>query len=515
MSITPSTPLSRIRRLVANEVAIDLTAFVVPDVRMAHALRLDPEAAGLRIVSNPRHASVLLIVRELPVELDEAAAIVFSQMPQPRGILIAGSSASTPNIPGVITTDSGQDGLIAGVERLRSLLARSPGTSAVFPTTDEIRSHADASSRSTSFAPGPIRVNAGAIPDGKHDDAKDGKEPASDSAGDTNHTDDMGGMDHGGMGGMDGMDHGDFMSMVAMTEGTPRSRDGLQMEWVETPFGPLFPGLPGGLTLTLTLDGDTIARATARSTVAPAAGRLPVPLPCPISSLPRRLAAIDPFAPVAYRTLAKRAIRAASVAVVRAAGDEDRSEVIALEHERVASHLGWLSAFANLIGVGWLKEQAAELNLAVGRVEMPLDVLAHHAAIEQFLRGVGRMPLLGRRLDGIGHLPREEAAQATGPVARASGQPTDARSDDPAYSGFGFQPVVADGGDAGSRLHVRLGEIRQSLGLIAAANERDNYAGTPRRTSANVGQGGVGTASIETPRGTATLHVHHRGRPGD
>ncbi|TAL91889.1 MAG: Ni Fe-hydrogenase III large subunit, partial [Rhodanobacter sp.] len=44
--------------------------------------------------------------------------------------------------------------------------------------------------------------------------------------------------------------------MVDVTKDLPRSRDGLPMEWVEVPFGPMFPGLPGGLLLTLTLDGD-------------------------------------------------------------------------------------------------------------------------------------------------------------------------------------------------------------------------------------------------------------------
>ena len=36
-----------------------------------------------------------------------------------------------------------------------------------------------------------------------------------------------------------------FMSMVEMTKDLPRSSDDLPMEWVEAPFGPLFPGLPG------------------------------------------------------------------------------------------------------------------------------------------------------------------------------------------------------------------------------------------------------------------------------
>ena len=46
------------------------------------------------------------------------------------------------------------------------------------------------------------------------------------------------------------------MSMIEVTKDLPRSADGLAMDWMEVPFGPVFPGLPGGLKLTLTLDGD-------------------------------------------------------------------------------------------------------------------------------------------------------------------------------------------------------------------------------------------------------------------
>src|SRR5437879_7529253 len=79
-------------------------------------------------------------------------------------------------------------------------------------------------------------------------------------------------MDHADLGEMDHMhmpemEHADlggggFMSMVMMTRDLPRSADGLPMDWLDVPFGPLFPGLPGGLRLRLTLDGDTVVRAT-------------------------------------------------------------------------------------------------------------------------------------------------------------------------------------------------------------------------------------------------------------
>ncbi|HEB57411.1 MAG TPA: NADH-quinone oxidoreductase subunit D, partial [Gammaproteobacteria bacterium] len=57
------------------------------------------------------------------------------------------------------------------------------------------------------------------------------------------------------------------MSMIDVTKDLPRSGDGLPMEWINAPFGPFFPGLPGGLLLTLTLDGDTVAESDARSLI--------------------------------------------------------------------------------------------------------------------------------------------------------------------------------------------------------------------------------------------------------
>ena len=84
---------------------------------------------------------------------------------------------------------------------------------------------------------------------------------------------DHGGHDHGGHdhGGHDhgGHDHGasGFMSMIEVTKDLPRSADGLAMDWMEVPFGPVFPGLPGGLKLTLTLDGDGVTEGQATSLV--------------------------------------------------------------------------------------------------------------------------------------------------------------------------------------------------------------------------------------------------------
>jgi len=67
---------------------------------------------------------------------------------------------------------------------------------------------------------------------------------------------------------------------------------------------------------------------------------------------------------------------------------------------------------------------------------------------------------------------------------------------------LGFAPVVRDGNDAWARLDVRLAELEQSLDLVLVVGavvmpER------PRLTDRD----GSGTATVETPRGAATLSL--------
>ncbi len=97
--------------------------------------------------------------------------------------------------------------------------------------------------------------------------------------GDMDHGEmDHGGMDHGDMdhGGMDhgetdhgGMDHGDMdhgdMEMapggIALAEGG-EDRDGLEMDVLTVPLGPVLPYWPGGLVVRCRLQGDVIVEAS-------------------------------------------------------------------------------------------------------------------------------------------------------------------------------------------------------------------------------------------------------------
>lgn len=269
------------------------------------------------------------------------------------------------------------------------------------------------------------------------------------------------------------------------------------MEWVPAPYGPLFPGLPGGLSLTFTLDGDTVADTEVEPGIK---GHSPARLFCgPVESLPERAAKLDPLAPVAYRLLARRAVENASGAQV--SNEVALSRLGALERERAASHLGWASSFGYLIGDGWLSRQAARLQLSLLWAADIEEVELIKGDLENFIRKVFRTPLLRSKLGGIGVLDRG-AEKATGPVARSAGFETDARSEDPTYRNLGFSSLTSDRNDALARFRLRLEETKQSLDLVLKAG-----------TIADVGflsddaSSGTGTSMIETPRGTATLHI--------
>jgi len=283
-----------------------------------------------------------------------------------------------------------------------------------------------------------------------------------------------------------------FMSMVDLTRDLPASPDGLKMEWITAPFGPFFPGLPGGLGLMLTLDGDSVAKAEAQSLAGSALGR-----DLDAHAFVERLASLVPLAPVGMRALACLALTAA--AGRDGAGEAAAARAAALERERIASHLSWLAGFASQIGMTWLERRAGALQRALRHADMA-DVTARARDIKALLARVRAVPLLRTKLGRIGKAGRDDGT--TGPVARAAGLATDTRGDDPVYGALGFSIVTQSAGDALARLNQRLDEIAQSLDLIARAGAIELPA-PPDIGPAS----GHGMASIETPRGTATAHL--------
>ena len=288
-----------------------------------------------------------------------------------------------------------------------------------------------------------------------------------------------------------------FMSMVDLTEGKPVSPDGLIMEWIDAPFGPFFPGLPGGLGLMLTLDGDSVAAAGASSLASgsPAPGFA-------AKALPDRLATLSPLAPVALRELACRALEAA--AGIAPGPDVAKARVASVERERVASHLSWLADLARQTGLLWLERRAAALHRGLRMADA--DEIARRApAIHALTDRVRRAPLLRDKLAGIGRIDLS-GTESSGPVARASGIETDGRAGEPTYGPLEFSILTQDGNDAWARLLQRLAEIGQSLDLIARAGAIALPAAPDKLPT-----GGHGMAFVETPRGKAALHLNLKG----
>jgi len=281
--------------------------------------------------------------------------------------------------------------------------------------------------------------------------------------------------------------------MVELTEGNPVSPDGLVMEWIDAPFGPFFPGLPGGLHLVLTLDGDSIAGAEVRGMKMAA-----LPSGIDLDDLADRLADVVPLSPVAMRELACRAAEKATGQT--APKDTLAARAAAVERERIASHLNWLAGLARQMGLASLMRRASAQQRSVRMAQA--DELNERADdIRNLLRGMQHGSLLKPKLAGIGALK----GVTDGPVGRAAGYASDTRHSETTYAGLGFEPVTQTEGDAMARLHQRCAEVAQSLDLIAKAGairvpEMPHAAGD-----------GHGMATLETPRGPATLHLTLKG----
>ncbi|MDK8463261.1 heavy metal-binding domain-containing protein [Marinobacter sp. SS13-12] len=506
-----------LQRLVSRALARNLSCLIVPGPEVALAHGLDVTAAGLRISTTPRDAAVLLIVGELSEKMGDAVTVLYAQMPRPRAILMVGGQAPS-TLPGAdISAGLSQEELNEAVVRLQRAFADSAFAASpedfdadvlharieyVCPMHPEVVEDEPGSCPKCGMDL--VAREAGeSTPDHDHEHHHDehqhdhehqhhGHEHEHEHCHDHEHQGhhDHGEHDHGGHD-HEGHDHGGhdhgasgFMSMIEVTKDLPRSADGLQMDWLEVPFGPVFPGLPGGLKLTLTLDGDGVTEGQATSLVGMTTeaeegeGNEESEESEQINAgtFIEHLASAMPLAPVSYRLLA-------CLAIERAAGLNDDQATTqarngALERERIASHLGWLAQVGRQLGFAWLTRRASTLQLKVRDADR--DKLAE---LEPALRTLGthleRTPLLKSRLKGIGLLPPQSSA-LRGPVARAA----------------------HEGGDAWARLWQRLAEISASLEFIRSSGE-------PELASLrNIGDvSGAGEATVDTPRGEARLSL--------
>lgn len=118
------------------------------------------------------------------------------------------------------------------------------------------------------------------------------------------------------------------------------------------------------------------------------------------------------------------------------------------------------------------------------------------------------------RLEGVGKITKQQAIDlgTVGPTARAAGVNVDLRRDDPyaAYDEIPFNVVTAEEGDLLAAAQVRLGEIRESIGIMKYI--LDNLPNgpiavkAPRRIPA-----GEACSRYEAPRGEDIHYVRSSG----
>ncbi|MGB3681981.1 MAG: hypothetical protein WA990_05790, partial [Rubrobacteraceae bacterium] len=266
------------------------------------------EELGLSPVPTPRHADVLFVSGPVTPALEEPLRLIYAAMPRPRYAVALGAEEdlSVPVDAHAARDDSSLE------EAVRALLERIAGGYRGAPPIEE-PAHPDG------------HEGHGEMDHAEHD------------MGDMDHGDhDMEGMDHGGHD-MEGMDHSHMMGDMYESE------DGLALETVEMPLGPVHPATPGGLGLTVTLDGDLVAETELEEgylgrKVAERAVHAD-----PEDAL-EALRWLDPRTPVSVPALYVRAFE--DLAGAEAPGAARFGRVYLLELERASSHLLWLSGFA-------------------------------------------------------------------------------------------------------------------------------------------------------------------------
>ncbi len=633
--------LSGLRRLFARAMARDLTVYLIPGVEIARVNRLDIKDLGMRVVTSPRHANILLIIGKIPSELREHVAVIYAQMMRPRLILSLGSTDLSPLPEADLKVDLSQTQLKKSVGRLRLLLSEEafqtettdfearmlqsrieytcsmhpeivqdkPGSCPKCGMTliprdaqatkdlhvEETKSHVksvegmvgngETIARSTDhnkaieytcpMHPDVIQDKPGACPKcgmtlkvrtaseshsheqmhhhkqsieytcPMHPDVIQDKPGACPKCGMTlearasseSHSHEMKhsheaaieytcpmhpdvvqdkpgacpkcgmklqrinlrnqNMDHNAMD-HDSMDHSSmsFMSMIDVTKDLPRSQDGLPMDWIQVPFGPFFPGLPAGLSLLLTLDGDAIAGSQVRSLFE--FGQADKRLPLSAVDFILQLSEINPLSPFCYRLLARRALE--DITKSHVSESIIMSRIILMEKERICSHLNWLALFAQQTGFVWLMNHASNLQIKIQQADLE-QIQFFKPLIQSLIKRLQRTPLLKPATRAIGQLSSN--LELYGPVAKASGIEVDARIKEEVYSAIAFKPILRESGDAWARLSVRLDEILQSLTLIKDIGMKV-LSDEPEITTFS---SGVGKAEVETPRGLARLQL--------
>lgn len=277
-------------------------------------------------------------------------------------------------------------------------------------------------------------------------------------------------------------------------------------------LGPVQPAAAGPLQILLTMDGEQVVRAEILGGFAHRgveATRTSMGWDDALSG-----ATIDPLAPVAGQLAWTEAVERLRGIVAPAAAMSQRS--LALQLERAASHLVWLTRFADLIGFRALADEARRL-AATAAARVPAatavlgdgrtDTLARDAAAPEELahlaRSVGNLisrlerdRMFAARTRGVGVLSgaRARTAGASGAVLHAS------------ESGAGDVRARAL-----SRLAAAVADLNSCASLArSAAGDAASRADRSRLPDAPV-PAGVATVDVRGPRGVLSLRVESSG----
>lgn len=298
------------------------------------------------------------------------------------------------------------------------------------------------------------------------------------------------GHEHDGHGGHGGHGGGGFMSMVMMTKDMPPAMDGLRMEHNQAWFGPLFPGLTGGLAFQMMLDGDTVMKITPDKNI----GQHQLSALCGTSAkdLPEKLAALNPLAPANYRILAEAALQ-------KLFGNTNPltfSQVAALEKERIGSHLNWLATLGTLAGNQWIYNSAVQVLADYQRDRNHENIIKLSMKIQHF-------KYLKKKLC-IGSIPSSLLHHTSGPVARAAGITKDLRAEEENYQKLDFAMITLNENNAWGRLKMRLLEIEQSIELIRRIEKENKTISNPGSAAV---PDGVAALALETTGGVTEISI--------
>ena len=377
------------RRWLAKVTSRELVIFPIPGADLLRVYQSEPMNREARLAESPKEANVLLVIGDLSVEMAERAATIYAQIPRPRVLVLAGPDHLSPLPHPDVHVPLEKDFLETVLPAARECLSSYSWTEEAEPFRPEklvkeieaatqeqghmhdhhghgaheghdhsAHKHTDHGAHEGHDHSAHNHSDHGAHEGHDHSAHKHTDHGAHEGHDHSSHHHEKTEEDHAHLHGEHsngGHDHGSgFMSMKAMTKDLTRSADGLPMEWSDVQFGPFHPGLPGGLRLSMKLDGDTVVKAVADRDQQ--GFNLPASITNNPAALPEYLEAVNPEAPVSYRLLAQKALVNFSGAVADSA--LTFPEAVLLEKERIISHLNWLAVFATTLGSDWMRDQS-------------------------------------------------------------------------------------------------------------------------------------------------------------